>query len=679
MSMTNEAKVRVASGDPLDVRWFSVKQQMSELFGVDLRVVSSNLDVDFDEVIGKEASFVLGTALSTQSWRGICVEMDQVRVDRDGLATYTLRIAPRAYLLTQRKNYRVFQYESELAIVTRLLDEWGVAHRAKVDSAVHKPRKFRVQYGESDLSFARRMLEDAGMSFYFEDAGGETTMVLDDEPERAELAHPNLRFFDSPGVANSDFVTKVAVSRRLRPGKMTIGDIDYRRASTQQPRLSSLAGLPQEGGFEQFDHEPGAFLYQRLDGGGGNTPVADDRGTTRTDEGAGDRKTKNRLLGKRQDAGTVRVESNVLCLAPGSIFSVADHPHAALESAGLLVRSATIEGEHNEVWRARVEAVFSDVPFRPEAVTPRPRAVGLESATVVGPSADEIHTDEYARVRVHFHWDRESKRDETSSCWVPTSQPWAGAGFGGVTIPRIGQEVLVEFLDGDPDRPVVIGRVFTEHQPPPYPLPAGKMISGLIGKSSPAMVTGAWDERGMSDSDLRDQLGTYGGVGSRQVFFAKAPPPVSDYSTDNAFVLGDAQGGDITFIRARKNLSVLVKNKWTSVVGNYRATRIGVDDKLHVKNKQKIDVKNEQALLVRRDQTIDVGRRREETVKKDLALTSLSDFQINSEGTITYKAKAPIVLQSDQVIRFEVGESSISVNQSTIIVDAPSVHFNPRT
>jgi len=680
VDMSNEARVEVASGDFLDVRRFSVKQAMSRLFRVEVQAVSRSLNVDFTQVIGKEASFALGTVLSRQTWRGVCVAIDQVKVEAGHLATYTLTIAPRAVLMTHRKNYRIFQYESEIAIVTRLLAEWGVPHRVSVDGAVHKPRKFRVQYGESDFTFMCRMLEDAGISFWFEDAGGETTMVLGDEPQTADVTHPSLQFFDNPQVATGDFVTKLALGRRVRPGAMTIGDIDYRRASGQQPRLSAAAGLSQESRLEQFDHEPGAFLYQNTGGAGGSTPFADDRGSTRTDEAAGDRKTKNRLLGKRQDAQTVRLESNVLTLAPGVIFSVFDHPHAALASSpGLLTTAAAIEGAYNDIWRVRVEAVFADVPFRPQPVTPTPRVHGLESATVVGPQTDEIHCDEYARVRVHFHWDRESKRDQESSCWVPTNQPWAGAGFGGINIPRVGQEVLVEFLSGDPDRPVVVGRVFTEHQPPPYPMPEGKKLTGIIGKSTPQLVAGAYHETGMDDSDMRDQLREYGGLSGREVFWAKPPSPIDPVVGQNSFVIGDAVQEDITFIQARKDLNMLVKNKWTAVIGNYRGTRVGFNDLLHVKNKQQVDVGNESALLVRSDQTIEVGELREEKVKGDLSLRSLGDMIITTEGTLTYKAKGGIVFQSAKVLRFEVGDSSISVNGMTIIVDAPFVHINPKT
>src|SRR5688572_24750969 len=152
----NHVRVNVETGDQLDVRSFSVKQVMSRLFRVELTVVSNNLDIDFGGVIGSEATFSMGTVLSSRSWTGICTEIDQVRVDRGELATYTLTIAPRAYLLTQRKNYRIFQFMSELDIVKQLLDEWAVPYRVQADASAHLPRKFRVQYGESDFTFLSR-------------------------------------------------------------------------------------------------------------------------------------------------------------------------------------------------------------------------------------------------------------------------------------------------------------------------------------------------------------------------------------------------------------------------------------------------------------------------------------------------------------------------------------------
>ncbi|NUO54745.1 MAG: type VI secretion system tip protein VgrG [Polyangiaceae bacterium] len=673
----NQARVNVETGDDLDVRSFSIKEVMSRLFRVELTVVSKNLDVDFTGIIGMEATFSLGTVLSSRSWTGVCVEIDQVRVDRDELATYTLAIAPRAYLLTQRKNYRIFQFKSELDIVTQLLDEWAVPYRVQVDGSAHLPRKFRVQYGESDFNFMSRMLEDAGISFFFEDSDGTTTMVLDDNPQAREMVHPGVPYYDQPGSTSKSFVTRVTLAQRTRPGRVTIGDLDYRRGSMQQPRLSAAAGLAQESRLEHFEYEPGAFLYQGTFGG--NTPTADDRGASRTDEATGNRKTQNRLLGKRQDAKRVSFESDLLDLQPGKILGIANHPHLAVDrGGGLLVTSSVLEGDHDGDWRVHVDSVGVETPLRPEPVTPKPRVKGIESATVVGPSSDEIHTDEYARVRVHFHWDRESKRDDESSCWIPTNQPWAGPGFGGTVIPRIGQEVLVEFLGGDPDRPVVIGRVFTEHQPAPIKLPDGKTLTGLVGRSSPTIVLGG----ALSPANIY----TIQGAGPGPQFRAKPPANFAKMHdprgaawdrTNNAFLLEDATGENLVFLQAEKDLHVVAKNSWKTVVGNYRGTYIGGNDTLEVRNKQNINVVVDQNLVVTGKQTITHEKDRTEWVGEDLGLIVKKKAAVECKGVINQKAKQAIILEAEEVIILRVGSSSITFSPKDIQIQSPKIDVNP--
>jgi type VI secretion system secreted protein VgrG len=675
---TNRLELHVASGDPLDVRRFEITEGMNELFRVTVRAVSRNLDVDFDAILGLDASLAVGTLTSTKTWRGVCVEADQVRVDREGLATYELVLAPRAHRMTLRKNYRIFQYQSELDIVVALLGEWGIPHRVAVDGAAHKPRKFRVQYGETDFTFLSRMLEDAGISFYFEDDGGETMLVLDDAPHAGAPAAPPLRFFDSPGVADVDFATRVEVVQRVRPGKITVGDLDYRRASTNQPRLSASGGLAQEAALEQFHYEPGAFLYQGA--GGGSTPTADDRGAARTDESSGARKVDAHLRGHRADGRRVRLESNVLTLAPGAVCSLLSHPHHGAGGA-LLVVQTRLAGEHSSDWRVQLEAAPTSDPYRPQRRTPKPKVAGLEGATVVGASADEIHTDEYARVRVHFHWDRESLRDEKSSCWVPTNQPWAGAGFGGTVLPRVGQEVLVEFLNGDPDRPVVLGRVFTEHQPPPYPLPAGKTLSGLIGRTTPALVAGgslrSAQEGWVYTSEMNGRPVRMGQGRPMEQFRATRPRPLPPSNRDNAFLLGDQQSQNLVFLQARRDLNVVAKNSWRSVVGNYRGTLIYGSDDLHVRNKQLVNVLGDQKLHVEKDQDIKVAKERTEDILKAYFLVVREGVTVLSKGVIEEKAKESIVLDAQERIGFKVGDSIIVIDETAILIDSPKVDINP--
>ncbi|HTJ85274.1 MAG TPA: type VI secretion system tip protein TssI/VgrG [Polyangiaceae bacterium] len=680
----NKLHVQVASGDALDVRSFSVKQRMSELFRIELTAVSTNLGIALSDVIGNPASFTVRSERSSRTLGGVAIEMRQVKVDEKGLATYTLTIAPTAWLLTQRKNYRIFQFVSELDIVKSLLGEWGVSFEART-KRTYKPRKYRVQYDESDFAFVSRMLEDAGISYYFEPGDGGTKMVLDDAPESGPLAFPEVPFHDTPQVTPIDFVTHVTVGRAVRPGRMTIGDLDYRKPSTSQPRLSQGLGLAQEAAYEQFEYEPGAFLYQGP--ASGSTPHADDRGASRTDEGTGAQKTSDRLLGKRNGDRVVRLESSILSLAPGTILSIAGHPHSAVGAGGLLVVATTLAGKHDDHWRIEVESAPTSTPRRPALKTPKPKVQGLESATVTGPKGEEIHTDEYGRVRVHFHWDRAGKSDETSSCWLPTSQPWAGTGFGGVNLPRIGQEVLVEFLGGDPDRPVVIGRVYTVTNPPPDPLPKFKTVSGIMSESTPRLVMGAADAAGagqetsllgggqnMTPSEISSEVSQPG------PYQAASPTGTMNNWHGSGIKFEDNLESPMIYLQAERDANFRVNNVWRTMVFGDRGCKVGTDDSLEVGNVHAITVHQTHNVRVDGNQTLDVTEKRVESIRNRLSLqVGSGGLHIDAEQDINIAAKKYITMEAKNRIRFTVQGSTIEMLPNSITIICPDgVYFQPQ-
>ncbi len=679
MSVRN-LRVEVATGDALDARSFSVTQRMSELFRVEISAVSSNLGIALGDVIGNAASFTVSQRGAAQTLTGVAIEMSQTRVDASGLATYSLVIAPKAWLLTQRKNYRIFQFVSELDIVRTILGEWGIELDVRTRRS-YKPRKYRVQYDESDFAFVSRMLEDAGINYYFETGDNGSTMVLDDAPESGSVAHPGLEFYDEPQGATGEFVTRVTVGRAVRPGKMTIGDLDYRRPSTSQPRLSRALGLSQEADYEQFEYEPGAFLYQTA--AGGSTPHADDRGASRTDEGTGSEKTNDRLLGKREGDRVVRLVSSVLTLAPGTILNISGHPHSAAR-ADLLVLATKLAGKHDEDWRVEVESAPTSSPRRPPQRTPKPRARGVESATVVGPKAEEIHTDEYGRVRVHFHWDRAGKRDDTSSCWLPTSQPWAGTGFGGVNLPRVGQEVFVEFLGGDPDRPVVTGRVYTVTNPPPDKLPRYKTVSGIMSESTPRMVMGAADAGGagqessllgggqnMTPGEISDEVTKPG------PFQAASPTGTMNSWHGSGIKFEDDLTSPMIYLQAERDANFRVNNIWRTQVFNDRACKVGTDDVLEVGNTHATHVVTHQFVTVQGNQTLNVTDSRVEKVDKTCTLSVGADgYHINADEEAGIRAKRQIVISSDTRIHLNVQGSEIEILPNSIRIQcSEAVYF----
>lgn len=680
MSVGKQLHVQVTTGDTLDARSFSITQRMSELFRVEVSAVSTNPAIALGEVIGNEASFTVTQRGEARTLTGVAIEMAQTRVDAAGLATYSLVIAPKAWLLTQRKNHRIFQFVSELDIVKTILGEWGIDFTLRTKRS-YKPRKFRVQYDETDFAFVSRMLEDAGINYYFESTGNGSSMVLDDAPESGSVSHGGLEFYDEPQAATAEFVTRVTVGRAVRPGKMTIGDLDYRRPSTSQPRLSRDHGLSQEADYEQFEYEPGAFLYQAP--AGGNTPHADDRGASRTDEGVGAEKTNDRLLAKREGDRVVRLVSSALTLSPGNILNISGHPHSAARS-DLLVIATKLGGKHDEDWRIEVESAPTSSPRRPPQRTPKPRVSGVESATVVGPKGEEIHTDEYGRVRVHFHWDRAGKSDDSASCWLPTSQPWAGTGFGGVNLPRVGQEVFVEFLGGDPDRPVVTGRVYTVTNPPPDKLPKHKTVSGIMSESTPRLVMGAADGAGagqetsllgggqnMTPSEISDEVSKPG------PYQASSPTGSMNSWHGSGIKFEDDLTSPMIYLQAERDANFRVNNIWRTMVFGNRGCKVGTDDFLEVGNTHGTHVVKHQFVTVRGNQTLNVTDSRVEKIDKTCTL-SVGDggYHVNADEEAGIRAKKQIVITSDTRIHLNVQGSEIEILPGSIrIQSTDAVYF----
>ncbi|APR80173.1 VgrG protein [Minicystis rosea] len=539
---------------------------MSSLFEVELIALSDNPDVDFDAIVGHPGRFELESGRWARSWSGIVTQLDQTAVEDKGLSTYRLVLSPTLWLASQRRNHRMFQHASEPDIVLALLAEWGIEPLLRLDRPSYKTRKYRVQYAEPDHAFIDRMLEDAGISYHFEDHDGETRLVLSDAPQAVEPRATGLLFYDSPNPAEAqvDWVSNVKIGKQVRPGKYTMRDHDYRRPPSYRLSASASAGAGVEEKLERYHYAPGAFLFGTDKGD--PTPHADDRGKVRADEAEGTRLAKKRLDAQRGSARMTTFESNAHDLAPGMVVSFLQHPRADLgEGRRLLIVESVFEGSYDREWKHQCKAVRADLSYRPPLVTPRPRVNGVESATVVGPAGEEIHTDEMGRVRVHFHWDRESRMDERSSCWIHVSQPWGGAGFGSVSLPRVGQEVLVDFLGGDPDRPVIVGRVYTGLQKVPYPLPEHKTRSGWRSSST-------------------------GGTGGH-----------------NELMFEDAAGRELLNIQAERDLNKLVKNDENVTIGRDRTKSVGRDDALSVAGSRTKMVGGSERDVIAVSQRVSVG------------------------------------------------------------------------
>jgi type VI secretion system secreted protein VgrG len=572
-----------ASGEvTLSVRRFAVREHVSGLFDISVLALSPNHSVDLASIVGKPASLRVASGLpfaalgGARYWTGVCWSMELIEVEPTGLSTYDLRIVPELWRLGQRTNYRIFQHLSIPDIVDGILTEWSIEPAWKIDRAGYPKLEYRVQYGETDLGFMSRLLEEAGIAYTFPDdpTKGSKLTLSDALHLNTPRAAPILFAPNPTQAAATEIVTRVGLLHEVRAGAHVIRDVDFRNPTYALVGEAAKAKAPEDR-LERYHYEPGAFLVET--GKPGDTPAADDRGVARHDEKYGKDRAQRALEAERTGKRAVTFQTNVTDLWPGVVFSIAGHPHSDLaESTKLLVTELILEATREDPWRIAGHAVFADQPHRPAILTPKPVVFGVETATVVGPRGQEIHTDEFGRIRVQFPWDRAGKNDDTSSCWIRVSQGWAGAGSGMITLPRVGHEVLVGFVAGDPEQPLVVGRVFNAKSRVPYKLPEHKTRSTWKSDSSP------------------------GSEGSNEIMFE------------------DLKGNELVYVQAQKDLRAVVKHDETTAVGNDREMAVGGNERQSTKG-TRVEVTGGSRTQITRGDRTEIAAAGKELVKGDSA------------------------------------------------------------
>ena len=611
-----------ASGESsLSVRRLAVREGVSSLFTVEVMARSEEASINLEALVGKAGSLraLSGYAFAAfggaRLWTGVVSFAEQITgvqtaASERALSTYFFRIVPHLWLLTQRQGYRIYQHLSIPDIADKLLAEWGITPAWKVDRGTYPKLEYKVQYGETDHAFLCRLLEEAGIAFTFpDDEANGSIVTFADKPHQRPPRTVSVVYEDNPTQsAEREFVTKVHLTHEVRPGAHTARDYDFRN-----PAFALFAEAPKapgpEDAYEQYHYRPGGMLVEG--GKAGGTPAADDHGVARYEQRYGKDRAQRALEADRTGKRAVSFETNAIDLWPGVVFGVDHHPHAELGEK-LLVTELRIEHTVGEAWSMAARAVFAKDPYRPALVTRKPQIHGVQSAMIVGPRGQEIHTDELGRVRVQFPWDREGQSDDHSSCWIRVSQGWAGTGFGMINLPRIGQEVLVGFLDGDPDQPIVVGRVFNAIQQVPYKLPENKTVSGWKTSTTP------------------------GGDGGY-----------------NEIKLEDKKNLELIYVQAQKNLDKLVKNDETErTLRHHHGTVVGNQD-LVVKLTKKELVEGALHLHVKGDrmQKIDgttsltVGVDQEEKVGNKHALEAGKEIHLKAGHTLVLEAGSRLTLQ----------------------------------
>lgn len=612
-------KLTVAGLDgPLAVQSFHATHALQELFHVEVIVSADPGAMDFEALLGERATFEIGdegAPAGRRRFAGICARATRRGLDARGLATWEVTIVPTLWLLGQRVRRRIFQHRSAPDIVSTIVREAGASVALRVDPRRHPRLEVRVQYDESDLAFATRILEEAGITFTVETSeGGEESVVLNDAIEARDpaLEAPVLVAEGATGPADAPHLADVRVVHELRPTRVALLGFDPdRRPSDRLGVTAKIAGVGAEQRMQRTEYAPTAFVREVEGPVPERRRLADGKGLARADERFGAERAERRLLGLRSGARALAFSTNLRALEPGHTLAVRELPPGLGRVEKLLVVEVSMRGDGGALL-IEGRAVSAHERFYPPVRTPKPIVRGIEHATVVGPAGEEIHTDELGRVRVQFPWDAEGRFDDESSCWIRVVQPAAGASLGMVSIPRVGQEVVVAFFDGDPDAPVIVGRLSNETCPLPLDLPSEKAVSVWRGQSSP------------------------GGEGHNEIR------------------LDDGAGAELVSVHAERNLEILVRN-------DRRETVLGARE-LSVEGSDRTEVGEAQSLLVKKDRMVTVAGSDDLVAGESLSI-------MVTPPTSTRRTGMEV---SDGKLSLTNGQASITLDAGSIAFEAPS-------
>ncbi|MGE3805325.1 MAG: type VI secretion system Vgr family protein [Gemmataceae bacterium] len=492
---------------------FAGKESISELFRFEVDVLADRkTSVPFAELIGQEAHLELRLE-ATRSFHGIITEISEGDSD-ESFTSYRLVLAPALWRLTKRAGFRIFQDQSVLVIARTLLA--GLTFRVQTVGTYQK-RNFTVQYGETDFAFLSRLLEQEGIYYFFEHSAEEHTLVLSDQStiQRDIPAPSELRYDQSKHARFDARVSSWRKSQALCSGKFTHWDYNFHMP---EKRLEAARKIPDRVTVGSVEHRLDVGANEELDVfrfTGGYGALQDSLSVTGRPREQDlqllfkESEDFARLSMEREACASLHVAGSSTCarFLPGHHFSLSGHAHAD----GAYLLTAVVHQLRQTGWRSGEQESFEysndftalpkDLPYRPLRRTPWPKASGLQPAIVVGPKDSELFTDEFGRVKVQFLWDRLGKYDPGSSCWIRVAQAHAGNGFGFLSIPRIGEEVLVGFAADNPDRPYIVGSVYNPRHPPPFQLPEAASRTVLKSHS----LRG--DEYQFSGLAIEDQIG----------------------------------------------------------------------------------------------------------------------------------------------------------------------------
>lgn len=570
---------------PTEVDAYTYRDALSELFELEVELLSADAAIDLREVVGLAARLDVGEdeqlGETKRSVQGIVRSAEQLTHEAEGVSRYRVIIVPQAWLATQRRDSRIFQHSTIPDIVSTVYSSLGDAPEDKLGGS-YPEREYTVQYGEADHRFASRLLAEAGITYFFDhDAKSALTLVDDSRAQMGRALRAPFRSAQLGHEVSAPVVVELATGCAIVPGRVSLTDFDWEKPALDLKTDGKAdSPLANEGAIEVYGHDVGTYRS--------------------TSEGAG--LAKQLLEALRRERAPRRVLTN-LPLAAGDELTITEHPDDANNVAFLVIASETrVRFGVTRETRATVIDKQS-VPFRPTPIE-KPRIASTQTAIVVGEAGEEIDVDAQGRVKVAFHWDRRGIREGAPTRWIRVSQGWAGAGYGFMMLPRIGDEVIVAYLDGDPDEPLIVGRVHNGTAPPPLKLPAEK---------------------------------------TRSIWQSKSTPKADGH---NHIFMEDKAGAELLDIRAQLDMNTVVERHATTTVGKNATESVGANHTVTVDGDQSLTVHGSQGIHVDGARTVTVGGALSETSAShaiESGPIGIKGSVIGVNGSAVIGAEAPVI------------------------------------
>lgn len=615
--------VEIATPLGTDVLLFqrmTATESLGRLFQFELDLLSENSNIKLEDLLGNRITVRLDLPqYKTRYFCGFVTRFSQTGAVGN-FSSYHAVVHPWFWLLTRTANCRIFQNKTVPEIIKEVFRFHGFTDFEEALSGEYRKWEYCVQYRETDFNFLSRLMEQEGIYYYFKhENGGKHSLVLSDSLSSHQPfpGYGQIPFFlpDENLRRKEEHVYSWSVSQEVQPGIYALNDFDFKRPKANLNVKSAIIRNHAVSGMEIYDY-PGEYAQ--------------------TDEGEAYVRTRiEELQSEHEILQGVGIARGI---SAGGLFELTGHPRTD-QNREYLVVSATHQlasdeyqsgegGSGELVYSCSFSAIPSKQPFRPARTTPKPLVQGPQTAIVVGPRGDEIYTDKFGRVKVMFHWDRYSKGDQESSCWIRVAQVWAGAKWGAIHIPRIGQEVVVEFLEGDPDRPIITGRVYNGDNMPPYDLPSNKTQSGFKSRSS----------KGGSPTNV------------------------------NELRFEDKKGEELIFIQAERNQDIRIKRTLKEWVGKDSHLTINKDRFLRVEGDKHVRVKGDHNEKVGGTISVHAGLDMQEMVGIKHALEAGSEIHL--------KAGMNVVIEAGASITLKAGGGFITIGRSGVAISSPQILIN---